>query len=87
MTAMTELTARHKPTLLTTPQATKLGWFIIQHISKDKGWENTLPEDVPDWIKHQDVMANLAQGILVCNGEGDSQIWYRAVPCEPPVQH
>ena len=87
---MTELTARHKPTLLTKPPATKLDWFIIQRISKDtkdKGWEKVLPEDVPDWLKHPDVMANLAQEILVCKGEGDSQIWYRAVRIDPPTQH
>lgn len=45
----------------------------------EKGWKIIKPDEVPDWVKHPDVMGRLVAGDMVTD-QKHSPFWYRAEP-------
>lgn len=47
------------------------------YLSEDKGesWIPVKPYNVPEWLKHPDIMADMVEGYWVNN---DDKAWYRA---------
>lgn len=43
-------------------------------------WQPVLPDDVPEWVKDQDILGRLVAGEIACDPtEGNSgRDWYRA---------
>lgn len=64
----------------------KMAWLIIQSTNSVNGeepndteWVSLLPEDIPEWVKQDDVISNLAKGQRVCMRPDQGGRWYRAL--------
>jgi hypothetical protein len=60
---------------------------ILMSADGEEPWYPVLPEKVPEWLKHPDVMANLVHGEMAQQAGGLT--WYRAekVSSEGEIKH
>lgn len=52
------------------------------------GWHPMLPSELPDWVKHPDIIGHLVAGEMCCDpalGEKGSN-WYKAVRVLSPAE-
>lgn len=60
--------------------AKRLAMAIVETAPSEEGpWKQVRAEDLPDWVKDPDNMANMLQG-LICRNEREGVLgqWYRA---------
>ena len=70
--------------------AKKMAWLAIQcstHGDEDLEWTYLWPEDVPDWVKEEEVISKMMEGKMVCADPDKNTMWYRAVLCDAPEKH
>lgn len=66
--------------------STVMGRLVFLSSTDEETWTPVRPEDVPEWVKHQDVLGNLANGDMA-RDEAQGPEWYRAerIGIETPV--
>lgn len=72
---------QHKKPKLDAP-AKAFAWLIIEANANPEngdGWVKVMPADIPDWVKDQEVITKMMEGLMVCADPNTPCNWYRAV--------
>lgn len=87
---MSQIIAPDEKKIVAPVGAKKMAWLAIQSSDdgdEDGDWEYLMPEDVPGWVKDEEVIGKMMEGKMVCADPDKNTKWYRAVMCDAPEQH